>query len=99
MPQLLPHSGKKAPFYQSKTVSFHFLSLPMLLRRRSGVVNLRILPNCRHLATAFAVAGEKQEMVADQEARGIAKTLLAQSRRREDKGGIRACSKSRAEIP
>src|SRR5271166_4518508 len=42
MPQLLPHSGKKAPFYQNKTVSFHFLSLPMLLRRRSGVVKFRI---------------------------------------------------------
>src|SRR5271166_1349711 len=44
MPQLLPHSGKKAPFYQNKTVSFHFLSLPMLLRRRSGVVSIGFQP-------------------------------------------------------
>ena len=30
---------------------------------------------------------------------GIAKTLLARSRRRQGKGGIRACSKSRRDIP
>jgi hypothetical protein len=38
--KLLPHSGKKGTFYQSKLVSFHFLSLPMFLGRRSGVVML-----------------------------------------------------------
>src|SRR6516165_4529747 len=48
MPKLLPHSGKKSSllslFNRSKTVSSHFLFLPLFHPEGSGVLNLHAWP-------------------------------------------------------
>ena len=56
-------------------------------------------PELEQFAAAFAVAGERQEMAADQETLVLLKRFSRNPRVEKARGGNRACSKSRREIP
>jgi hypothetical protein len=56
-------------------------------------------PGAGHLRRGVRSGGRKTGDGCGPRDAGIAKTLLAKSRRREGEGGIRACSKSRRDIP